>query len=420
MNTDEENKCVKCCTTGGELNEIGKFWREDNDEEESVPKKKKKIHPLDAIIQHAHQLEMVELVTTLEESKQNETTVYIHYSCRTELKNHSRPRKWGQPSKQLSSSTLRTRSQAQDYGFDFKRQCFYCGDICKLDPKNPSRKNFELVRTKTTKIYNETIRICETRDNILSKSILGRLLTINDLVAAEGRYHKACRSKFENPLPKFPTPGRPKCFSKMEIFDEACEKLENDDDLYTVSDFHTMMSKLGNDVYSVKMTLAKLKEKYGDSMWLVSREGKSDIIFLDITTFILSEKWYEEQRESTPADEAERVIKTAARLLKDAIKYHEHDTRMYPSTDDIMCPENSKAVPLLLEKFVQGMFKSSLKQVSLSQALFAATRPRSIMPIQFGLAVLTDNQIGSKWLNVLLARLGLAVSYDEVRIFFTN
>ena len=52
MNTDEENKCVKSSTTGGELNEIGKFWREDNDDEESVPKKKKRIHHLDAIIQH--------------------------------------------------------------------------------------------------------------------------------------------------------------------------------------------------------------------------------------------------------------------------------------------------------------------------------------------------------------------------------
>ena len=80
---------------------------------------------------------MVELVTTLEESKQNETTVYIHYSCRTELKTHSRSRKQVQSSKQLLSRTLRTRSQEQNYGFDFKSQCFYCGDICKLEPKKP-------------------------------------------------------------------------------------------------------------------------------------------------------------------------------------------------------------------------------------------------------------------------------------------
>ena len=52
--------------------------------------------------------------------------------------------------------------------------------------------------------------------------------------------------------------------------------------------------------------------------------------------------------------------------------------------------------------------------MTLSQAIVSATRPRAIMPLQFGLAVCTDNKIGSKWLNVLLSRLGLAVSYDEV------
>ena len=38
------------CTTGDELNAIGKFQREDNDDENSVPKKKKRIQLLDAII----------------------------------------------------------------------------------------------------------------------------------------------------------------------------------------------------------------------------------------------------------------------------------------------------------------------------------------------------------------------------------
>jgi len=85
MSSSTEKICVKCGSTDGALNEIGKFWHE-NDEEEGVPKKKKKIHPLDTIIQHAQQLEMEGLVSTLEESKKNNVTVYIHYSCRTELR----------------------------------------------------------------------------------------------------------------------------------------------------------------------------------------------------------------------------------------------------------------------------------------------------------------------------------------------
>ena len=50
------------------------------------------------------------------------------------------------------------------------------------------------------------------------------------------------------------------------------------------------MSKLGDDIYSSKMTQIKLKERYGDSMHLVTRDGKSNIIVLDRVSDILSEK----------------------------------------------------------------------------------------------------------------------------------
>ena len=41
------------------------------------------------------------------------------------------------------------------------------------------------------------------------------------------------------------------------------------------------MSKLGDDIYSSKMTQIKLKESYRDSMRLVTRDGKSNIIALE-------------------------------------------------------------------------------------------------------------------------------------------
>ena len=56
------------------------------------------------------------------------------------------------------------------------------------------------------------------------------------------------------------------------------------------------MSKLGDDIYSPKMTQIKLKEGYGDSMYLVTRDGKSNTVVLDIISGILSEKWYKKQR----------------------------------------------------------------------------------------------------------------------------
>ena len=55
-----------------------------------------------------------------------------------------------------------------------------------------------------------------------------------------------------------------------------------------------------------------------------------------------------------------------------------------------------------------------MKQNYLSQAIFAASRPRTVMPLLFGLAVAADYQMSSKWLYNVLYKYGFAVSYDEV------
>ena len=57
--------------------------------------------------------------------------------------------------------------------------------------------------------------------------------------------------------------------------------------------------------------------------------------------------------------------------------------------------------------FVSKTIKSPLKQMSISQAISAAARTRSLMPLQSGLAVATDNRLASKWLNTTLSRLGI-------------
>ena len=42
------------------------------------------------------------------------------------------------------------------------------------------------------------------------------------------------------------------------------------------------------------MTQQKLQEKYGDSMKLVTKDGKSNIILLESVADVLSERWYNE------------------------------------------------------------------------------------------------------------------------------
>ena len=99
-------------------------------------------------------------------------------------------------------------------------------------------------------------------------------------------------------------------------------------------------------------------------------------------------------------------------MIKNAIKNHTHETDFYPTIDDIKNTEN-EVVPLALQTFIK-LVKSPVKQNYLSQAIFAALRPRTVMPLLFGLAVAADNRMSLKWLNKVLYKCGFAVSFDEV------
>ena len=140
-------------------------------------------------------------------------------------------------------------------------------------------------------------------------------MSVSDLLAAEAKYHASCRTNFENPLPKNESSGRPVSTEKLSVLNKACQTLEDDIDLYTVSEFYNMMCRLGGDTYTLKMTQVILQEKYGDSLRLVSRKGKSNIILLDRVGDITSEKWYK-NRKNDLSVETQRILTTAAKLVK--------------------------------------------------------------------------------------------------------
>ena len=129
---------------------------------------------------------------------------------------------------------------------------------------------------------------------------------------------------------------------------------------------------------------------------------------------VLTEAWYTDRR-SELADEAERVIKAAAKLIKIAIRNHDHDTDFYHRISEILDTVDNPVLAIL-KVFVGELINNPLKQASLSQAIFAGARPGSVLPLQFGLAVAADNRFASNWLNIILSRFGFAISSDEVII----
>lgn len=404
----DERICVKCGNgeSTGQLDQVGALWKEDSGKQ----------HPLNTLIYYAERSKLTPLVDALNSNKENQNPTFIHNGCRTELRNLSRRKR-----PHDESSNRRKSARLENEVFDFKKQCFYCDKLCVLDVKHPNRNKFEYVRTKDTGIYKKTLEICKIRNDETSQKISKQLLSVNDLVAAEARYHISCRLKFEKSPTNLPT-GRPIEGMKHGNFEKACIVMENDMELYTVNEFHKLMLEIANendsDVYSLRMVQSKLTQKYGSSLTLITRQGKSNIIMLDRVSSILSEEWYKQKKDSQQ-DESERIVKTAAQLIRNAMKQFEHDTDSYPTADDVKCSE-SKFVPQLLNVFIQELVKSPKKQISMAQILFSAAHPRTIMPLNFGLAVSVDNCLSSKWMIDVLSKLGLSVSYDEVKIVIKN
>ena len=92
-------------------------------------------------------------------------------------------------------------------------------------------------------------------------------------------------------------------------------------------------------------------------------------------------------------------------LLKIFGRHYEY----YSGVEDI---ENKSIsfIAQLAKTFVSELILNPLKQIPLSQKKFAGAKPRTIMPLQFGLTITADNQLVSKWLNILLSRLEFSVS----------
>ena len=220
-NNEEEKICVKCgegVKIDDQLNQIGLRWSKES----RTP------NPLDIIIDQAAKTNSTTLVSILQSNKETGEARFIHKNCRTTLRNQARPTKIGTLDDAQASSSKRISREI----FDFKKRCFYCGTLCLNDSKHPDRKKFAEVRTITSGIHHSTLEICRIRDNEDARNIEARLLGVNDLVAAEARYHIACRANFENPPPVNSTPGRPTSKTKMKLFEEACKYIENDIELY--------------------------------------------------------------------------------------------------------------------------------------------------------------------------------------------
>ena len=144
-----------------------------------------------------------------------------------------------------------------------------------MTKKYSDRKNFEIAGIINTNIYTSTLEICGDREDNGTKKIESQLLGISKIIAA--RYHSKCGSSFENPFPLKSSRVRPKSTDKLVEFESICSILEDEMELFTLSEFQAMMEEQHENVYLLLMTKKKLQEKYKDEISFVTGSGKSDI-----------------------------------------------------------------------------------------------------------------------------------------------
>ena len=198
-----------------------------------------------------------------------------------------------------------------------------------------------------------------------------------------------------------------------------CNWLENEGDLYSISELYEQMISLApsnSEVYSSHQYLKKkLQEKYCEAIFFAEINGKSDVLCFRDTAGDIIRKYWDERKDNT--DDSKSFVIAAAKILISELRSKtDFDVIHYPNSSDIADVESNKLwLPELLRVFMETLIKDPLKQASIGQSIAHAIKPRSSLPpIPFGLAVEMDHVFGSKWLQNELSSLGYSCSSDEV------
>jgi hypothetical protein len=170
------------------------------------------------------------------------------------------------------------------------------------------------------------------------------------------------------------------------------------------------------NAYSKKYFLFKLKQRYGQHLYITQLHGRKNVVcFSNLVSVIIQETWKQQQNQEE-CSTAEALVKNAARLIAAQIREMQFDLSTYPATDDILQGVDFP-VPPLVKTFMECLIKDKMKRAGVSQALVQCARPKTaLMPLQYGLGVHLD-RFASAELVKEVSRFGFCISHDEVNRF---
>lgn len=384
----------------------------------SQVEKLRKLHKgLQKILDYSLRVRDDVLYQYLQEGQQKGKAIRIHENCQKYVYNELK-RKSSANKRSASTKGAKLVTRASVTRFDWKQNCFFCGEPCAFDEKHPGRNRFRLA--ETLPFRDKVLNTCQERNDIWAEDVKRRVVDCLDFVAAEARYHKACSEKFFSyySVLKSP-PNRPTDTVRFEIFKSVCDWLESEGEVYSVSEIHAKMIEIAGDAdyaYSKRWLKHQLQKKYGDHIFFVKLEGKSDVVcFRQMADYLVKDLWSEDRKENAE-EEGRRIIRTAAKLLLGDIRDAKYDYTSYPTTEELESVDYGlQWLPPFLRLFMECLTNNTLKQSSIGQVLVHLIRPRSLIPpTLFGLAVELDHVFGSTWLTSELSRLGFCLGVEEV------
>lgn len=253
------------------------------------------------------------------------------------------------------SSSVRSKSDA----FDFKNQCFLCGeglpeDFQEKQLKLPASKRNFVHKVMKLEAKNTFMEAANKRSDEWALKILERIRNEDDLVAVDAWYHRFCNRKlYQKPSGEVKS-GRPPATNTDEAMEYIYNYLEENGEECQFPIEDLMKAIKGDVLPDIRTVKSRISKKYGEDVLILESVNKEAVIcFRNLGYKILSNSWYE-NRMSDPQEERLRIIKTAADIILQDIRSQVYNTKEYPPSDNFLSDVNL-VVPKSLALFFESI-----------------------------------------------------------------
>jgi hypothetical protein len=317
--------------------------------------------------------------------------IYVHEKCRANYVSKEKIARWVSKQENSVDQKVLKRTRAK---FPTKEICLLCG----FHLKNYKIDQKDIHRVIQKETLESLMTITEFRKDSWSSEVIARINGISKLDNEAVYYHQICavnlRTNKNKPSYVCPTDsqdfmiekkrriGRPQDLLKQEAFNNMCEHIENNEEMetYTILQLCDLMSSFGVEPYSSKFMKAKLVEKYGDNLIVMSSgNGIAEVVCIYKTAACILKEYHANYNSKCVEEDEINILKVAAKIIRSHILRMSFSMENYNIGESLSSPEESLSV-------------CSIKLQILLDELFPAKSSKSkIMSILYTLLKMSNN-----------------------------